>query len=166
MRRTLLAVSIALTVVALVVGGAGFVLDALASLGNPTLGIAMEVAQIQPDCVPGTNCQALAYVVKALCGSLATLGAGIYRTEINVHNLADLAVSPILFQPAATGSFASIGGIVGPNLAKTIAGRAAIRVTCPDITNRLGTPDVMGFVRIQPPSGAELAVTAVWTRTH
>lgn len=100
-----------------------------------------------------------------LCGSLSVLGAGTYRTEINVYNAADLAIGPVSFQVVSTGAFATNGGAVTANVAKTITARSAIRVECPDVTNRLGTSNVMGFVRIQPPSTAEIAVTAVWTRT-
>ena len=166
MRRMLLAVSLTLTAVALVIGGGrAFGVTALGTLSAPTIGVAVEVAQIQSDCVPGTNCQSVAYVVKVLCGRIATLGAGTYRTEINVYNLADLAISPILFQAVTAGTFTGTGGAVSPNVSKTINGRSAIRMECPDISDRLGVSNVMGFVRIQPPSTTELAVTAVWTRT-
>lgn len=160
MRRTLLAVSIALTAVALVVIGG----KAFGSLGNPTIGIALDVAQIQPNTVPGTSSDDL-FVVKVLCGSLSILGAGTYRTEINVYNAADLGINPVNFQIVSTGAFSSNGGAETAIVSKTIDARSAIRVECSDVTSRLGTPNVMGFVRIQPPSTAEIAVTAVWTRT-
>jgi hypothetical protein len=162
MRKTLLTLSIALGVTAmLVVGDKAFG----GTLAAPDTGVALQVVQVVPDCVPGTNCQTIAYVVKVLCGSIGTLGAGPFRTEINVYNLADLAISPIIFQVVSTGSFATTGGTVSPNVAKTINARAAIRMECPDITGRIGN-NVMGFVRIQPPAGAEISVTAVYTRTH
>jgi hypothetical protein len=161
----LLAVFAGITGVALLFGGGASGIDTLATPGPPTVGVAMEVAQIRPDCVPGTNCQSVAYVVKVLCGRISPLGAGTYHTEINVYNLADLLISPILFQVVATGGFGTTGGTVSPNVARTITGRAAIRMQCSNITDRIGRADLIGFVRIQPPATTELAVTAVWTRT-
>ena len=166
MRRVLVAVLIGSIAVALVVAsGKAFGFSALGTLSAPTIGVTTEVAQIQPDCVPGTDCRALVYVVKVLCGSIPTLGAGTYRTDISVYNLADLAISPILFQAVATGGFSTTGGRVSPNVARTITGRAAIRMGCPEIADRLEASNVMGFVRIQPPATTEFAVTGVWTRT-
>jgi hypothetical protein len=164
MRRTLLAVSVALSAVALVfVGGKAFGFSAL-SLSNPSVGITMDVEQILPDVVPGTTGEDL-FVVKVLCGALGTLGGGQYRTEINIYNPADLALSPIIVQVVSTGAFTTTGGTVSANVAKTINARSAIRMECRDITSRVGSP-VIGFVRIQPPAtGPRISVTAVWTRT-
>ena len=165
MRKTLLALSIAVGLFALLVaGGKAFGVNALGTLTAPDVGVPIEVAQILPDSVPGTGGSSSLYVVKVLCGQIGTLGAGAFRTEINIYNPADLALSPIIFQVVSTGSFATNGGTVSPNVSKTINGRAAIRMECPDITGRVGG-NVIGFVRIQPPAGSELAVTAVWTRT-